>query len=99
MDAKVALDRLQDVVADLRRLLQQARSGELDATAAVQRSDAVLGPPVRGDPVAPGSTLAATVRTYEQLVNQCRLALDRDRAGMVGHADTLEAIEGLVGLE
>jgi hypothetical protein len=96
VDATTALQDLQELVADLRHILRRASANELTKLEAVQRIDLVLGPPVRTDPVKAGHRLGPAVRAYEELVNGCRLALDRLRAGMINDETAFEAIGGLV---
>jgi len=96
VDAQKALLDLQQLVNDLRTILRRASGREISRRDAVSLLDAALGPPVRIDPVKPGGRLAPAVRAYEELVNGCRLALDRLRAGMIDHDTAFEALQGLV---
>ena len=96
MDPQRALDDLQQLVRDLRQVVRRAAEGELANADAAQRIDAALGPPVRTDAVARGS-LTEALRAHQELVNGCRLALDRLRAGMVDEAAAMEIIGTLIG--
>jgi hypothetical protein len=98
MDARKALDESRRMVAQLRLLVRRARAGEVRAAEAVKRCDEVLGPPVRGsdDTVPASSRLADSVKAHATLIDDCRRAIDRARAGMVNDKDTIEALRELV---
>ncbi|HET9643816.1 MAG TPA: hypothetical protein VFP68_10785 [Burkholderiaceae bacterium] len=98
MDARKALDESRRMVAELRSLVQRARAGQVRAAEAVKRCDEVLGPPVRGsdDTVPKDSRLAPSVKAHAMLIDNCRRAIDRARAGMVNDRNTIEALGELV---
>lgn len=90
-----ALEDLQALLGSLHAILRRVASSELSEVAAVKRLETLLGPPVRTGS-SKGEDRHPLARTCDELVNGCRLALDRVRAGMMSEADGLEAIHELV---
>jgi hypothetical protein len=93
-----SFEDLQQLLGSLRAILRRAAESELSGPAAIQRLESLLGPPVKTTPSPRLAKDPAMLHAYQQLVNRCRLALDRVRAGIVSPADGLEAIDELVNV-
>ena len=96
MDAQRALEDLRQLIGDLRLVVGRAAGGELAPADAARRIDAALGPPIRTDSVARIAQTPA-LHAHQELVNGCRLVLDRLRAGMIDEDLALRMIGALIG--
>ena len=96
VDDDAVLQNLQQLLNDLRTILRQVGAKEISKQQAASRLEDLLGPPVRPDPIHADTAAAPAARAYEELVNGCRLTLDRLRAGLMGHDSAFEAVQARV---